>query len=419
MPFMPLHRRTFLRASGVAIGLPLLDAMIPSSRAEAAKVLEAPRRMVLVGRPLGMYAPNFFPEQTGRDYQPSRYLKELEPLKQDFTVISGMSHRYASGHFAEVGLFTGVHPDFIRPADIRNSISLDQEVASHIGGETRFACLNLGGGDVVWNRRGVRMPSEQRATQVFRRLFLRGTPEEEAREMRRIQEGQSILDDVGEEVRSLNTRLSDADRRKVDLYLSSVRDAEQRLQQDEKWSNTPKPKVDYPTPTNDFGGPQLVARSQQWFDIVRLALETDSTRIITLFLSSQEQSGVDGVTLAHHDASHHGQEPSKVEQLALIEQAEIGVLGKFLSQIKESREGEHNLLDRTMVFYTSNLGNSSSHDNTNLPILLAGGGFKHQGHLAYDRKNNVLLANLFLRMLHQLGIEAKTFGASTSVFSDV
>lgn len=417
MPLQPLSRRTFLRASGVAIGLPLLDAMTPALGAEAKQA--APRRMVLVGRPLGMYAPNFFPEQAGRDYEPSRYLKALQPHKQDFTVISGMSHRYAAGHFAEVGLFTGVHPDFIRPSDIRNSISLDQEAASHIGGQTRFSCLNLGGGDVVWNRRGVRMPAEQRATQVFRKLFLRGTPEEEARELRRIQEGQSILDDVRGQVRSMNARLSPADRRKLDLYLASVREAEERLQQEEKWTSTPKPKVDFPTPASDLGGAQLVARSRQWFDIVRLALQTDSSRVFTLFLGSQDQSGVEGVTLAHHDASHHGQEPAKLEQLALIEEAEIAVLGEFLSKLKESQEGEDRLLDRTTVFYTSNLGNSSSHDNTNLPILLAGGGFKHQGHLAFDRKNNALLSNLFVRMLHQMGIEAKSFGASTGVLSEV
>jgi hypothetical protein len=415
---MPLSRRTFLRASGIAIGLPLLEAMVPSARA-AKLAMQAPRRMVLIGRPLGMYAPNFFPEQAGRDYAPSRYLKSLEPYKRDFTVISGMSHRYASGHFAEVGLFTGVHPDFIRPSDIRNSISLDQEVASHIGGQTRFSCLNLGGGDVVWNRRGVRVPAEQRATQVFRKLFLSGTPEEEARELRRIQDGQSILDDVRSQVQSLSARLGAGDRRKLDAYLASVREAEQRLAQDEKWSTTPKPKVDYPTPTNDFGGAQLVARSRQWFDIVRLALETDSTRVLTLFLGSQDQSGVEGVTLAHHDASHHGQEPAKLEQLALIEEAEINAFGEFLGQLKEREEGEHSLLDRTMVLHTSNLGNSSSHDNTNLPILLAGGGLRHQGHLAYDLKNNTLLANLFVRMLQQMGIEAESFGASTGVLGEV
>jgi hypothetical protein len=366
-----------------------------------------------------MFAPNFFPEKAGRDYEPSRYLKVLADHRDDFTVFSGMSHHYASGHFASVGLFTGAHPDRIRANDIRNSISLDQEAASHVGSETRFSVLNLGGGDAIWNRRGVRVPSEQRATTTFKQLFIRGTAEEEAREMRRIHEGQSILDDVGGQVKSLNNRLGDADRRKLDLYLSSVREAEQRLAQDEKWSSTPKPQVDYKTPTSDLGGAQLVARSQQWYDIIRLALETDSCRVLTLHIGSQDQSGVENVTLAHHDASHHGQEPAKVEQLSMIEEAEVGAFGNFLSQLKSGGEGDHNLLDRTMVLYTSNLGNSSSHDNTNLPVLLAGGGFKHQGHLAYDAKNNMLMSNLFVRMLQQLGVEANAFGASTSVLTDV
>jgi hypothetical protein len=414
-----MNRRTFLRASGVAIGLPLLDAMVPTAAAEARKALDTPRRMVLVGRPLGMYAPNFFPEKTGRDYEPSRYLKALEPYRENFTVISGMSHRYASGHFAECALFTGAPPENIRATEIRNSISLDQEVASHLGGQTRFPCLNLGGGDVVWNRRGVRLPAQTRATQVFKQLFLRGTPEEEAREMRRIKDGLSILDDVRGQVKTLNNRLGDADRRKLDLYLDSIREAELRLRQEEKWVSTPKPKVDYSLPTSDFGGAQLVARSGQWFDIIHLALQTDSTRVVTLFLSSQDQSGVDGVSLAHHDASHHGRDPAKLEQLALIEEAEIRAFGEFLKQLTASREGEHNLLDRTMVFYTSNLGDSSSHDNTNLPILLAGGGLRHRGHLGYDRKNNTPLSNLFVRMMHQMGIEAESFGASTGVLSDV
>ena len=417
--FKPLSRRTFLRASGVAIGLPFLDAMAPMFASAAPRGQDAPRRMVLVGRPLGMYAPNFFPEQAGANYEPSRYLRGLQAHKEHFTVISGMSHRYPAGHFAESALFTGVHPDHVRPSDLRNSISLDQEVASHVGGQTRFACLNLGGGDFIWNRRGGRVPSQTRATQVFRQLFIRGTPDEEAREMRRIREGRSILDDVRGQVQAMNTRLSDADRRRLDAYLASIREAEQRLQQDERWSTTPKPRVDFPTPTSELGGAQLVARSQQWFDIIYLALQTDSTRVVTLHLGSQDQTGVTNVTLAHHDASHHGQEPGKLEQLALIEEAEIRVFGEFLRKLKESREGEHTLLNRTMVLYTSNLGNSSSHDNTNLPILLAGGGFRHRGHLGYDRRNNSLLANLYVRMMHQMGIEARSFGASTGALNDV
>ncbi len=419
MPFKRLDRRTFLRSAGVAIGLPFLDAMVPANAAEAKKMMTQPRRTVLIGRPLGLYTPFFFPEQAGKKYEPSRYLKLLQSHRDHFTVFSGMSHRYAAGHFAEVGLFTGVHPDHIRPAEIRNGISLDQEIASHLGGQTRFASLVLGGGDAAWNRRGVRIPSQSRATQVFKQLFIKGTPSEEAREMRRIRDGQSILDDVRGQLKSLNAKLSDTDRARLDLYLSSVREAEQRLQQDEKWSKTPKPEVKVTAPTTDFGGPQLLQRSKQWYDLVQLALKTDSTRVISLWLGSQERPEIDGVTIPHHDASHHGQEPSKLDQLALIEEGELKVLGDFLEKLKTSIEGDNTLLDRTAVFYASNLGNSSSHDNNNLPILLAGGGFKHQGHVAYDRKNNTLLSNLYLRMLHQMGIEAKSFGASTGAIDDV
>ncbi len=419
MPFKRLDRRTMLRSAGVAIGLPFLDAMLPARATAAKRAPLAPQRMVLIGRPLGMYTPFFFPEKPGKDYEPSRYLKLLEAHREHFTVFSGMSHRYPAGHFAEVGLFTGVHPDFIRPNEIRNGISLDQEAASHLGGQTRFASLVLGGGTAAWNRRGVRIPSESRATQLFKQLFIKGTPDEVAREIRRIRDGQSILDDVREQVKSLNGKLSDEDRVRLDLYLSSVREAEQRLQQDEKWSTTPKPVVDYPPPTSDFGGAQLLQRSRQWYDLVQLALKTDSTRVISLWLGSQERPEITGVTIPHHDASHHGQEPTKLDQLALIEEGELKVLGEFLEKMKTTTEGEHTLLDRTAIFYASNLGNSSSHDNNNLPILLAGGGFKHRGHLAYDRKNNTLLANLYLRMLHQMGIEAKSFGASTGVNTDV
>ncbi len=419
MPPKPLNRRTFLRSSGVAVALPFLDAMVPVASAQARKAMEAPRRMLLVGRPLGMYTPYFFPEKAGKNYEPSRYLKILQPHRDQFTVFSGMSHRYAAGHYAEVGLMTGVSTENIRPSEIRNGISLDQEVAAHIGRQTRFASLVIGGGSAAWNRRGVRIPAQSRATQVFRQLFIRGTPEEEARELRRIQDGQSILDDVGEQVKTLNTRLGADDRRKLDLYLGSVREAEQRLQQDEKWSTTAKPKVEVATPTVDYSGPQLLQRSRQWFDIVQLAFQTDSTRSISLWLGSQERPEIDGVNLAHHDASHHGQEPAKLEQLAKIEEAELQVLSEFLAKMAKANEGDHTLLDRTAIFYASNLGNSSSHDNTNLPILLAGGGFKHQGHIAHDRANNVLLSNLFLRMLHQMGIEAKSFGASTGAVSEI
>ncbi len=173
-------------------------------------------------------------------------------------------------------------------------------------------------------------------------------------------------------------------------------------------------------PSNEAFQPgQLLARSRQWFDLVHLALQTDSTRVISLSIGSQEQPNIEGVTIGHHDASHHGQDPDKLEQLARIEQAELRVFAEFLSKLEETAEPGETLLDRTMVFHASNLGNGSGHSSSNLPILLAGGGFRHQGHIAFDRTNNRPLSNLFVRMLQQMGIEATSFGSSTGVVTEV
>ncbi len=415
----PIHRRTFLQTAGVAIGLPMLEAMLPAGKAYARTVEAMPRRTVLVGQPLGMYGPNFFPEQPGLDYVPSRYLKPLETHRQRMTVISGMSHRYAAGHYAEVGLFTGVAPEFIREKSIKNGISLDQEMASHIGNKTRFSSLILGGGDVAWNRRGVRLPAESRAVQVFRKLFIAGSPAQQAQEIERLQDGQSILDNVRDQIQSLNRRVSQNDRLRLENYLASLREAEQSLAQDELWSKTPKPQVSMAPPTTEFSGAQLIERSRQWYDIVRLALETDSTRVISLWLGTQDRPEIAGVNIGHHDASHHGQDPAKLEQLSLIEEAEVKAFAEFLDKLHASSDGDQSLLDRTAVLYTSNLGNSSSHDNNNLPILLAGGSFKHRGHLAFDTAQNTLLSNLYVRMLHHMQIEAERFGASNGVISEI
>ncbi len=413
-----MNRRTFLRASGIAIGLPLLDAMEPLRATGSQKKVEEPKRLLLVGRPLGMHAPHFFPVDAGREYTPSRYLRSLQGLRERFTVFSGLSHRYNAGHYAEVGLFTGVHPDFIRPNDIKNGISLDQEVAGHWMGRTRFNALVLGGGSAAWNRRGVRLPSESRAASVFKQLFLDGTAEETAREMRRIQEGRSILDGVREQLSGLNASLGREDRERIDLYVSSIREAEQRLQQDEVWQRTPKPRVDA-RPPQDLGSAQLIERSRQWFDLVHLAFRTDSTRVVSLWLGSQDKPEIPGVNIGHHDASHHGQDPAKLEQLALIEEAEMRVFGEFLEKLNSVPEAGGSLLDRSSVLYASNLGNASNHDNANLPVILAGGGYRHAGHVVHDRQNNTLLSNLFMRILREVDIPVEKFGASTGLCSDV
>ncbi len=416
MPLPRLDRRTFLRSAGVCVALPLLDAMLPARGQQAA----LPRRMVLVGRPLGMHTPFLFPEQAGRDYPHTRYTRVLDAHRGQFTVFSGMSHRgYAPGHHNDIALMTGAPAEGIRLNDVRNTISLDQEVASRIGSETRFASLVLGGTVYSWNRRGVRVPAQHFASGVFRQLFIQGTPEETAREIRRLRDGRSILDDLRSQARAMSENLGAADRHRLDLFLTSIREAEQRLQQDEAWINRPKPRVNVPIPVNENGPGQLLARSRQWYDLVHLALQTDSTRAITLSLDSQERPVLDGVTLGHHDASHHGQDNSKIEQLARIEEAELRAFNGFLAKLKDSAEGGETLLDRTMVLYASNLSNASAHSVDNLPILLAGGGLRHQGHVAFNRRDNMPLSNLFLRMLQQMGVEARSFGSSTGVVTEV
>ena len=413
-----ISRRTMLRATGVAIGLPLLDAMLPSGlRAEEKAKKLVPRRMVLIGRPLGTHAQFLFPEEAGLDYESTRYLKLLDEHRGRFTLFSGLSHPGHAHHHSAPGLFTGVAGEFIRSeTDLRNTVSLDILAAEQVGRETRFPSIGLGDA-YSYNRKGVRVPSFGRAEAMFRQLFVDGTPDEIAREVQRLRDGQSILDGVRQQARDLARNLGAGDRQRLDTLLTSIREAEERLTQDEAWVNKPKPKVQYQT--REFRQKELVERSRQWFDLIHLALQTDSTRVINLHIGSHGQVDVEGVNMDHHEASHHGQDAAKIEQLAKVEEAEYRVFNEFLTKMRGSSEGNETLLDRTMVFHGSNLGNASAHTSQNLPIIVAGGGFKHAGHVLYDRENNRPLSNLFVRMLHQMGIEADKFGTSTGVVSDI
>jgi hypothetical protein len=309
-----LSRRTMLRASGVAIGLPLLEAMLPSGvRAEKELKLLAPRRMLLISRPLGTHAPFLFPDKPGLDYESTRYLEVLDENRGRFTLFSGLSHPGHAHHHSEAGLFTGVAGEFIRdPHSMRNTVSLDILAAEHIGSKTRFPSIGLGGAN-SYNRRGVRMPSIGTAAQMFHQLFVNGTPAEVAREVERLREGQSILDGVRQQARAMARNLGAGDRQRLDKLLSSIREAEQRLTQDEAWVNKPKPAVKYQT--RDFSSKELLERSRQWYDLVALALQNDSTRIINLHIQTGTAVSVEGQSIAHHDMSHHGQDAAKLEQV--------------------------------------------------------------------------------------------------------
>lgn len=405
-----LSRRAFLRASGVTLTLPLLE----SFGAPAAGP-EPPRRLVAIGLGLGLHTPNLVPAQAGTDYQPTPYLEILREFRSDLTVISGTSHpEVDGGHSAEKSYLTAApHPG---STSFRNSESIDQLAARHIGLATRFACLPLSdyGNSLSVSRSGVPVPGINSPSHIFSRLFLEGRAEDKARQVERLREGRSILDTVREKARRMQRRVSGRDGEKLDQYLTAVRETEQRLEKAEAWEQRPKPKVDYAQPRDVAGQRDIIARARLMFDMTQLAIQTDSTRLITYAIGGPtEAPEIPGVSEGYHSLSHHGQDPAKIEQLAVVEAAHLSAFAGFLGRLKEIREDDSNLLDRTQILYGSHLGNASSHNNTNMPILLAGGGFRHGQHLAFDRDNNYPLPNLFVSMLQRLGIETDAFASST------
>ncbi len=283
---MNLDRRQFLRAAGVSLALPALD-WFASGRAAAAEV-KPRRRMVCICMPLGLHAPHFFPEKSGKEFELTPYLELLRDYRDDFTVISGLSHPGTSSGFAHqatASFLTGAagagRPGF------RNSISVDQLAAQQIGEQTRFPSLTLSGEGLglSWTRTGAIVPADNSPSKVFARLFLDGHPEVARAQMRRLEHGRSILDDVRIQADALRGQLGSGDRDKLEEYLTSVRELERRLVKDEAWCKTPKPKVDVPPPQDIPNASDLIGRTRLLFDLAHLALQTDSTRLVTIMLA--------------------------------------------------------------------------------------------------------------------------------------
>lgn len=410
---MTPHRRHFLRAAGVSLALPLLDANAPARAADA----KPRRRMVCICTPLGLHPPYFFPEKAGRDYELTPYLDVLKDFRSEFTVVSGLSHAGMSpgfAHQASASFLTGAQ-NAGRPG-FRNSISMDQVAAEHIGGLTRFPSLALSGegAGLSWTRTGALVPAATSPSKVFAKLFLDGSPEEVRNQVGKLGDGRSVLDDVTGQAGALRVKIGTEDRDKLDEYLTSVRELEKRLARDEGWAKTPKPKVAVAPPKDIPSAADLLGRTRLLFDLTHLAFQTDSTRIVTIMLGgSTYVPPIPGVTLGHHDLSHHGKEPGKLAQLKVVETETMKTLRDLLAKLKQTKEDGATLLDRTTVFLGSNLGDGSSHAVKNLPVLLAGGGFKHGRHLAFDPQNPPPLCNLYLSMLQRLGVETDKFSTST------
>ena len=395
----PLSRRTVMRGAGVALCLPLLDAMKPAFASESNG--KNAKRFVGVSLALGLHNPNLVPETKGKNYKPSRYLTDLHDLRNEFTVVSGTSHPGVSGgHSAEGSIFSAC-PN-ARGSASRNTISLDQLMARQLGDETRFPSLVLNTRSQTspsYTQNGSMIPAENNAMRLFTTLFVDDSPAERERQAELIRRGRSIMDVVGEEAKRLQRKVGAGDRDKLDDWFTSVRELEQRMVANEAWTNQPKPKVDMQKPQSIPR--DTVGIAGTFLDIIRMALRTDSTRFVTLHVPGD-----------YHGLSHHGMDGGTIQQLATVEQDMVNQWARFLRTLKAD-----GLLDETMVLMTSNLGNASSHDTKNMPVLFAGGGFRHGQHLAFDQQNNYPLPNLFVSALQRLGLERDSFATSTGTMT--
>ena len=422
IPRKPLHRRHLLRGCGAAvIALPFLEAMGPSlGRQVLGGEPEggSPKRFVAMCATLGFHGPHLFPASPDADFQWTPYLLKLANNREHFTLFSGLSHpeqQGNNGHASELTWLTSAR----RPglAGFRNSISLDQLIAQQIGIKTRFPYLALStsGRSMSWSAGGVEIPGMTSPSKLFTALFVEGSQKEIAAEMRGLQRGRSILDTVGSRARELERELGHADREKLDEYLTAVRDLERRLQQSEGWVRRPKPQVDAEAPKDVTDKNDAIAKQRLLYDMIVLALQSDSTRTITYQLSGMNAvPTIPGVNGDWHGLSHHGKDPKKIEELKIIEEAELEAFDEFLSKLRAIDENGRTLLDHTAVLFGSNLGNASSHDWHNLPIIVAGGGYKHGSYVAHDAKDNTPLANLFVELAQRMGVETDSFGSSSA-----
>jgi hypothetical protein len=419
-----ISRRRFLQGAGVALSLPLLDAMRPRTARAASSSLAPnakPRRMLGICNNLGLRPDLFFPTGTGREYVASPYLKLLEAHRNDFTVLSGVSHpNVDGGHPSDISFLTAApHP---ASSSFRNTISLDQYIAERIGTLTRFPSLTLAvngaARSLSWTGTGVAIPPEERASDVFNQLFLQGTPEQVEAQVHRLDTGRSILDAVADQSKELQRNVGARDRTRLEQYFTSVRDLEHRLQESREWERKPKPVVSIAAPSELTSGAQYMDKLKAMYDLARLAFETDSTRAITLMLNSVGTPvvAIDGETItdSYHNLSHHGKTEEKLAQLKVLDEWHMKLLANLFTDLKAVSEGGESLLDRTMILYGSNLGDANAHSTTNLPTLFAGGGFHHGQHLAFDRAQNYPLPNLFVSMLQRMGLEEDKFASSTS-----
>jgi len=414
-----ISRRHFLRGAGVALALPALGRFAFAAGPDG----KPARRFLGICNNLGVLPEKFFPTKgAGRDYELSTYLEVMKAHRNDFTVLNGVMHPDVDGgHPADNCFLTAApHPS---NGGFRNTISLDQYVAQYIGHLTRFPSLTLGVNiqsgqrSLSWTAAGVLIPCEEKPSAVFAKLFLRGTPEEVQAQIRRLETGRSIMDAVADQAKSLEGGVGARDRERLDQYFTGVRDLERRLEKAREWENVPKPAAPCEAPQDPASPKEYFRKTKLMYDLAKVAFQTDSTRLVTLMLDSVNSPALEleGTEIkdGYHNLSHHGKSAPKLAQLEAIDKEHFRLLDQLYADLQGVKEDGETLLDRTMILYGSNMGNANTHVTTNLPVVFAGGGFKHGRHLLFDRERNYPLPNLFVSMLQRFGLEADRFATST------
>lgn len=377
-------------------------------------------RMVCISSALGMNPEAFFPESFGQRYALSPTLKPLAPLRKDFTVFSHLDHPgIYSKHGAMNSLLSGVDA---KQASAGENVSMDQVAAAHIGYQTRFPSIHisLGGSQgMSWTGSGIKVREESSPLNLFRKLFVNDP--QAARQARKADLAQqaSVLDLVRGQAKRLENSVNALDRAKLDEYLTAIREAESRIQGMQRWQNIPKPEVEFDTSVNPHGGMDYPTLSPLMFDLLYLAIQSDSSRVFTAgFGMHNHVIELDGVTTGYHGLTHHGRRPEKLKQLRIIDAFYIEQMTRFMTKLKRTETESGNLLDETMVFFGSGLGDASRHSNRDLPLILAGGGFKHGSHINAMQKTGqqTPLNNLYTTMLQKFGVRIDRFNNATGSF---
>ncbi len=413
---MVKDRRVFLKGVGASLALPMLESLASAQAVATAATQSQAKRLVCVGVYLGFYQSDFFPKQTGSGYEISPVLQKVDKFRDQMTIFSGLDHRGRNGHEGWRAWMSG---------DATGSVSMDQLVADAVGNQTRFASLQLtcgsppGAAKLSFTKEGVPLPMIGRPSVLYRKLFQSGS--DKARMEYLLKTNRSVLDGLVDEARSLERNVTNKDRHKLGEYFASVRDVEKKLQKQQLWLDKPTPKVKYSLPEFDPVSPDVALECESiMYDLMALALTTDSTRVMTFLIPGWSQVfTIEGRKLSagYHGLSHHGNDPAKIAEYNMVGAEHVGRLAGFVEKLKSNQDAfGRPLLDSTTIVYGSGMGDANTHDNTNLPMLLVGGGYRHGQHHRIDRKaaNTRLLGDLYLTLMQQFGVRAEQFAGANS-----